>query len=274
MANFIKTFQNIEVPALGFGTFELTGQTCIAGVIDALNIGYRHIDTAQMYNNEQEVGKAIKDSGIARDEIFVTTKIWYTNLEENRLLKSFQRSLRSLKMDYVDLLLIHWPSPDNYPLDKTLGAMFSLKEQGKVKSVGVSNFPSSLLKTAMQYGPIFADQVEYHPYLDQSGLLQLTKRNDAALTAYCPLAKGKTVRDEILTQIGKKYGKSASQVALRWLIQQDNVLAIPRSSKHEHRVSNFEIFDFSLTEDEMREIYQLERGGRMIDPVFGPQWES
>lgn len=264
--------QGIEVPKIGFGTFGLTGSTCKEGVKDALSIGYRHIDTARMYGNEEAVGQGIAESGLAREAIFLTTKLWHDELKHDQVISNAEESLQSLKTDYLDLLLIHWPSTQEVPLYETLEAFQQLKSQGKVKQFGVSNFPAGLLEKALAIAPIFCNQVEYHPYLGQERLLKLATQKDLLLTGYCPLGKGKVPEDPNLTKIGEQYGKTASQVALRWLYQQPNVAAIPRSGSHEHRVNNFDIFDFSLNEEEVQAISALNQGERMINPAFAPEW--
>jgi len=268
----IKNIQNYQVPALGFGTYLLKGRDCTEGVLDAMEIGYRHVDTAQMYHNEAEVGQALEQSVIPRDEIFLTTKIWHENLEPERLRRTFEQSLNQLKTSYVDLLLIHWPSPSGYPLSKTLETMFELKSNGNVRNVGVSNFTPSLVKEAMEVGPVFTNQVEYHPFLDQTTLLGIARSGESSITAYRPVAGGTVVEDETLQLIGEQYGKSGAQVALRWLLQQDEVLAIPKSGSHQRRVENFQVFDFELTDEDMRRITKLDRGERMINPDFAPAW--
>lgn len=267
-----KTIRNQTIPGLGFGTFELTGQTCREAVADALSIGYRHIDTARMYGNEEQVGLGIQDAGISRDDFFLTTKIWYTDLHANQLRNELEASLQELQTDYVDLLLIHWPNPE-IPLEETLKSMMALQQEGKTRHVGVSNFPTKLVKEAVRIAPLFCNQVEYHPYLGQQKLIDQAREHDFLLTAYCPLAKGRVFQDDVLREIGAAHGKTVGQVALRWLIQQENVAAIPRSSSHQHRKENFEVFDFELSEEEMSRINQLDRQERLIDPGFAPEWD-
>jgi len=266
-----REIKNEPVPALGFGTWELQSKAAYDAVADALAIGYRHIDTAQGYENETEVGQAIAESGIGREQLFLTTKIWFEKLSGPDVVSSTEESLRKLQTDYVDLLLIHWPTSD-FVLHETLDTLFQLQKEGKVKHVGVSNFTPKLLKAALGMGEIFCNQVEYHPYLAQQRLHDLCRERKLLLTAYCPLAKGRTVNDPVLARIGKKHGKTAAQVALRWLVQQSHVAAIPRSANHEHRVQNFNIFDFSLDSREMHEIHGLARGERLINPPIAPAW--
>ena len=262
-----------QVPALGFGTFALKEKACQEAIADAIAIGYRHIDTAKSYENEQDVGQGIRDSGVDRDELFITTKIWYTDLVRTNVLSAVDDSLRQLQTGYVNLLLIHWPS-DEVPLKETLDAMTEVQKQGKARLIGVSNFPPSLLRKAFELAPIVCNQVEYHPYLGQSALINIIREHGAVLTAYAPLAQGAVQEDAALQSIGKNYGKTPSQVALRWLVQQDHVAAIPKASSHEHRVANFDIFDFSLTDDEMDQIYNLSRRERLVNPHWAPVWDE
>jgi len=260
-----------RIPALGFGTYNIRGKDCIEGVKDAISLGYRHIDTAQMYENEDEVGKGIQESEVNRTSLFLTTKVWYTNLKSKALQEAAHKSLRRLQTDYIDLLLIHWPN-DNVPLEESLGAMSKLKEEGKVKHIGVSNFTPTLIDEAIKLAPIICNQVEYHPYLDQSTLMQKMAQHNLFLTAYCPIAKGKVLEDEVLQEIGKKYNKTAPQVALRWHMQQTDVAAIPRSSKRKRRKENLHVFDFELTSEEMQQISEKRGDNRMINPGWAPDW--
>lgn len=261
-----------QIPALGFGTYRLKGKDCRDAVTDAISLGYRHIDTARMYDNETEVGRGIRDSSVNRDDVFVTTKIWYTDLARQDIIHGLEDSLRQLQTDYVNLTLIHWPTPE-MNLEESLGALMELQQQGKTRLIGVSNFPSALLKEALSIAPIVCNQVEYHPYLAQDALLDIAQERRLMLTAFCPLAKGEVLQDNKLKQIGEKYGKSAAQITLRWLVQQENVVAIPKAASREHRVTNLDIFDFSLTEDEMSQIHQLNRNHRLSNPSWAPVWD-
>ncbi len=267
-----KTFQNSRVPALGFGTWQVQDSSCREAVADALAIGYRHIDTAQAYENEEAVGQAIAESGIDRDELFVTTKIAVHNLPPPRVRMSSEESLSKLGLDHVDLLLIHWPTEDMH-LEAILDVMMELQREGKVRHIGVSNFPVALLQQAIDHAPIFCDQVEYHAYLGQGPLLETCSEHDIMLTAYSPIAKGKLIDDEVLKEIGDRYHKSTVQVALRWLLQQDQVTTIPKAASPKHRRANFDVFDFELTGGEMEAISALERGHRILDPAFAPEWD-
>ena len=262
-----------QVPALGLGTFSLKGKVCQEAVADAITIGYRHLDTAQSYENEHDVGLGIQQSGIDRDELFVTTKVWYTDLKRDQVLRATDDSLSQLQTDYVNLLLVHWPS-EQVPLQETLDALKEVQQQGKARLIGVSNFPPAMLKQAFSLAPIVCNQVEYHPYLGQSALINMVREHHAMLTAYSPVAQGAVQDDATLREIGERYGKSPSQVALRWLMEQENVAAIPRASSHAHRVANFDIFDFSLTDDEMETIYGLSRRERLVNPHWAPVWDE
>ena len=266
-----QSIQGKKVPALGFGTYRLTGEHCRESVKDALSIGYRHIDTAQSYDNEEEVGSALRDFGIGRDEIFLTTKIGVDNLEPDGVLSSTAESLRKLKVDYVDLLLIHWPT-DRVPLEETLDAMLQLKGAGKTRHIGVSNFTPELVERALAKTDIFSNQVEYHPFLGQGELHELARSKDFLLTAYSPIARGKVRQDETLQKIAAHHGKSTAQVALRWLIQHDKVAAIPKAGDPDHRRQNFGIFDFELSDEEMQQVTSLGRDDRIVDPSWGPAW--
>lgn len=264
------------IPALGFGTWELRDAQARHMVEAALEIGYRHIDTAQMYGNEAEVGAALRASGLKRDELFVTTKIWPDRFRSGDLQRSVVESLGRLQLDAVDLLLLHWPNPD-VPLPETMAALNDCAEHGWARHIGVSNFPAALLAEATRLSgrPLVTDQVEYHPFLSQRTVLEACRTNGMALTAYCPLARGRVFEDPTLARIAQRHGKTAGQVALRWLVQQEGVVAIPRSSRVEHARANFQIFDFSLSAPEMAEIAALGKPEGRIVAVGGsvPAWD-
>ncbi len=262
-----------EVPALGFGTYKLKDKIGAEAVSDAIAIGYRHIDTAEAYDNEEAVGQGIRDSGVARDELFVTTKIWYDHLKHDALIKAAETSLKKLRTDYVDLLLIHWPNKD-VAMKEPLEALTELMQQGKVKLIGVSNFTCEMVDKAAALAPVACNQVEYHPFLSQQEMLKTIRGNDMFLTAYCPIAKGKVLDHETIKDIGAKYKKNAAQITLRWHVQQQHVAAIPKSSSAERRRENFEIFDFELTQQEMQAITALgSPEGRLVDPSWAPTWD-
>lgn len=265
-----------KIPKLGFGTWQLKGQECVTSVLDAFEIGYRHIDTAQAYENEAEVGRAITESGIVREDIFLTTKIWRDKFKPVDLKHSLKESLEKLQTAYVDLLLLHWPVPE-VPLEETLSALKEVNEAGKARLIGVSNFTVDLMRQAVEDcdAPVVNNQVEYHPYLDQTPVLDYACENGMFVTAYSPIARGDVVKDKKLKEIGEKYGKSPVQVTLRWLTQQNGVAAIPKAASREHAESNFDIFDFTLTDEEMSEIFGLARAdGRLISPEWSPKWDT
>lgn len=269
-----KNIQGIDVPEIGLGTYKLHDRDCTNAVRMALDIGYRHIDTAQMYKNEREIGEAINISTVPREDIFLATKIWHTNLDADDVLQTTEDSLRNLDTPYVDLLMIHWPN-DQYDLRDTIEAMLVLRDQGKAMNIGVSNFPLSLLQKANEEirAPIFCNQVEFHPFIDQLDLLDYAIENDIMLTAYAPLAQGSVMENKTLQKIGESHGKSPSQISLRWLIEQENVVAIPKATSKEHLKENFEIFDFQLTDDEFEQIDMLDKSTRLVNPSFAPDWE-
>jgi len=263
-----------EVPALGFGTWQIEGEKCTESVENALEIGYRHIDTAQAYGNEEYVGKGIKNSDVDREDIWLTTKVWRDNLNRESLKESVEESLEKLQTEYVDLLLIHWPF-EEMDLEAVLEELNELVEEGKARNIGISNFNTEQIDEAAELSdkPIFTNQVEYHPFLSQEDVLEKCRKEGMMLTAYSPLARGDVLENETLQGIGEKYGKSEAQVALRWLIQQDDVVGIPKASSPEHQEANFEIFDFELEEEEMEEISELARDDRKVDPDFAPEWD-
>ena len=263
-----------RIPAIGLGTWELRGRTCARVVEQALRLGYRHIDTAQVYENESEVGEGLRASGVSRGDVFVTTKVWTTHFAPNDLERSTKESLAKLRLAQVDLLLLHWPNP-RIPLPETLGALAHVKKLGLARHIGVSNFTVALIEEAVVAcpEPLVCDQVEYHPYLDQTKVLDACMRHGMALVAYSPIAKGRIKNDKVLAGMGEKYRKTAAQVCLRWLVQQ-NVAAIPRTSKIERLSENIEIFDFELSDDEMRQISAFGSAkGRLTDFGFAPKWD-
>jgi 2,5-diketo-D-gluconate reductase B len=263
-----------NIPLLGLGTWDIRGDACKRIVEQALRLGYRHVDTAQAYENEREVGEGVRNSGVPRDQIHVTTKVWWTQLAPADLLRSTRESLARLKLDYVDLLLIHWPNP-SVPLDHTIAALCKAKREGMTKYVGISNFPTALIDQAVQYStePLATNQVEMHPYLDQSKVLAACKANGISVTAYSPIVRGKAGDDPVLQKVGRAHKKSAAQVCLRFLLQQE-IIAIPRTSKVERLSENSEVFDFELSPAEIAEIRGLAKpDGRMISPSWAPEWD-
>lgn len=254
------TVQGTDIPALGFGTAPMKGATSRSAVAHAIEVGYRHIDTAQMYENEAAVGTAIEHTEVDREDLFLVTKIHRRNLAYEDVLSSVATSLDRLDT-WIDLLLIHAPS-SQIPVSESIEAMNDLQTEGQVDHIGVSNFSVDQLQSAMEASatPILTNQVKYHPYHRQDALLQFCLENDVCLTAYSPLAKGRVVGDGVLQEIGERYGKTEAQVCLRWLIQQDQVVAIPKAASAEHRTENIDIFDFQLTAEEMDRIFELNGG--------------
>lgn len=250
--------QGTAVPALGLGTYRLRGKAAESTVREAIELGYRHIDTAEYYENQAAIGAAIEEAAVDREELFVTTKIWHTNLEAAAAKQSARASLAKLGLETIDLLLIHWPS-DRVPIEETIGAMNELQAAGRVDHIGVSNFSIDQLEAAIEASrtPIFTNQVEYNPYTSRPELHDFSVENDILLTAYSPLAKGTVIDDPVLESIGDRYGKSPAQVTLRWLCQQKNVAAIPKATSRAHLEANREINDFELTDEEMTEIASL-----------------
>lgn len=265
--------QDEKVPAIGLGTWQLT-EKCAKAVENALNIGYRHVDTAQAYGNEAEVGEGIQNSDVDREEIWLTTKLWRDNLNREDLKDSVDESLEKLKTDHLDLLLIHWRFP-GMNLEVVLNEMNELVDAGKVRNIGISNFTTRQIDRAQELSrhQLLTDQVEYHPFLNQDEVLEKCRENGMMMTAYSPLARGEALGNQKIQEIGEKYGKSEAQVSLRWLIQQEKVCAIPKASSEIHQEENLAVFDFELNPDEMEEISELARGERKVDPSFAPNWE-
>lgn len=257
---------DVLMPALGFGTWQLENGTAVPLVEKALEVGYRHIDTAQIYGNERDVGAGIRNSGVNRDEIFLTTKVWIDKFHDGDLQRSAEKSLEKLGVDHVDLLLLHWPKPEA-PLAETLKALNEVQSRGLTRAIGLSNFPSALLEEAakLSEAPIANDQVEYHPYLSIKALKAKADALGVSITAWSPLAQGKVAQDPVLVEIGRAHGKTPGQVTLRWIIQQ-GIIAIPRTKNPARIEENFDILDFALSDDEMTRIHALARpDGRLGD---------
>jgi 2,5-diketo-D-gluconate reductase B len=265
-----------RIPLLGLGTWDLRGRVCARIVEQALRLGYRHIDTAEMYDNEHEVGEGLHSSGVKRSAIFVATKIWPTHFAPRQLERAARDCLVRLRLSEVDLLLLHWPNPQ-IPLAETLGALGKVRRDGLARHIGVSNFTAALVEQATQLSgeTLVCDQVECHPYLDQTKVIAACRQHGMAVIAYSPIARGNARNDEVLARIGKRHNKTAAQVCLRFLVQQD-IVVIPRTSKVERLAENAAIFDFALGDGEMTDISALaRRGGRMVDWAFSgrPQWD-
>lgn len=263
-----------RIPTLGMGTMTLKGETCVNAVSAALKLGYRHLDTAERYGNEVEVGEGLRASGIDRKDVFVTTKVYWDKLAPADFHKSFDESLQKLKLPWVDLLLIHWPSK-TVPLADTMPALCGAKRDGRARHVGIANFTLPLIEEAVRLAtePLVTNQIEVHPYLDQSKVIAACRKHGISITAYCPLARGQVPGDAVLAGIGQRHGKTASQVALRWLVQQ-GIVVIPRSSKPERLAENMALFDFALSDAEMAEIARLRRpDSRVVNPPHAPKWD-
>ena len=263
-----------RIPIVGLGTWDLRGKVCARMVEAALRMGYRHIDTAAMYGNEEAVGDGVRACGLKRDEVFLTTKIWQSDLAPRDLERSTRDSLAKLKLPYVDLLLVHWPNP-SIPLPGTIGALCKMKREGLARHVGVSNFTVALIEEAVRHAtePLVCNQIECHPYIDQSKVTAASRKHNMAVTAYSPIARGRAKADAVLARIGKAHGKTAAQVCLRFLVQQ-GIVVIPRTSNPARLAENFALFDFELSAAQMSEIAVLANPrGRIVDWSGSPTWD-
>ena len=266
-----------NIPALGFGTFRMPGPDVLRILPKALELGFRHVDTAQIYGNEAEVGEVIAKSGIPRADIFLTTKVWVDKYRHKDLIASVDESLKKLQTDHVDLLLLHWPKSE-VSLAERIGALNEVRQAGKVRHIGVSNFNTALMAEAVKLSdaPIANNQIEYHPYLDQSKVIAAARKDGISITAYYLMADGKVPQDEVLKEIGSRHGKTAAQVALRWAVQQKDVIALSKTATESRLQENFDIFGFALTEKEMQAIHELARpDGRIVNPGhLAPEWDN
>jgi 2,5-diketo-D-gluconate reductase B len=263
-----------RIPAIGLGTWDLRGRTCARMVEQALRLGYRHVDTAEMYGNEREVGEGLRASGIARQDVFITTKVWQDHLAPREFEHATKESLARLRLSELDLLLIHWPNP-RIPLADTIGVLCRMKREGLTRHIGVSNFTLDLVARAVKLAtePLVTNQIEWHPYIDQSKVVEACRRHGLCVTAYSPIARGRAVDDDTLRAIGQRHRKSAGQVCLRFLIQ-EGAIVIPRTSKRERLAENIAIFDFELAPDEMEEIRKLAHPrGRIVNWSGSPDWD-
>jgi diketogulonate reductase-like aldo/keto reductase len=265
-----------EIPAIGLGTWDLRGETVVRSVLAALDAGYRHIDTAAMYANETQIGEAIRAHAVPRNEIFITTKVWPSDVADGALQRSAEASLRRLQVDRVDLLLIHWPSA-TIPLKEQIAALCDAKRRGFTRHIGVSNFPVRYVEAAVAFAdePLVTNQVEHHPWLDQSRLFEACRKHGLSITSYSPIGKGKRLTQPVLQELARAKGKTPAQMTLRWHIQQPMNIAIPRSSKPERIAENIAIFDFTLTPQEMAQISSLAHSkGRMLSPMVPLDWDG
>jgi diketogulonate reductase-like aldo/keto reductase len=262
------------IPILGLGTWDLRGKVCSRIVEQALRLGYRHVDTAQSYDNEREVGEGIRASGVSREQLFLTTKVWWTNFASGALERSVAESLARLKLPYVDLLLLHWPNAA-VPLKESFDALHKVKSEGLTRHIGISNFTVALVEEAISVAsdPIVNNQIEMHPFIDQRKVIAACSKRGISVTAYSPIARGAVTKNDTINKIGKAYGKTAAQVSLRYLVQQ-GVIAIPATTRVERLSENFDIFDFELSDAEMNTIRALgSRDGRTINPSWSPTWD-
>jgi len=266
--------QGISLPRLGLGTFRMQGDGCRAAVESALVLGYRHIDTAEMYGNEEQIGAAIAAAGVARRDLHVTTKVWNENLAPDAIRRAFDASLKKLKLDQIDLYLVHWPAK-NMNLHQMFETLLKLKQEGRTRAIGVANFNIALLRTVVEEieAPIACNQVEYHVMLDQTPLRKYMAAKSIPLVAYCPLAQGRVATDETLLAIGAKHGASAAQVALKWLLDQDDVAAIPKASRAESQKANLDALNVGLDDEDRQAIAGLPKNKRCVNPGFSPAWD-
>ncbi|WP_394779964.1 aldo/keto reductase [Undibacterium sp.] len=272
--NTIQT-QGISFPSLGLGTFRMEGEDCRIAVESALELGYRHIDTAAMYNNEEAVGAAIAASNVARKDLHVTTKVWHTNLAPDAIIRSFDTSLDKLKLEYVDLFMVHWPSKE-MDLAAVFETLAKLKEQGRIRAMGVCNFTVELLRTAIEDigAPIACNQIEYHVLLDQTPVRSYLASKGIPIVAYCPLAQGKLADNEALAAIAARHGATPAQVALKWLLDQEGVAAIPKAQRPQSQQANLDALKLVLDDDDRRAIAQLQKDKRFVNPPFAPAWDK
>jgi 2,5-diketo-D-gluconate reductase B len=250
----------------------LSGRECSDGVADALAAGYRHVDTAAMYGNEEEVGQGLRSAGVDRSEVLLATKVWPDDLTPERVRRSLERSLSALGTDYVDLFLIHWPNP-RIPLAATLEAMTGLRDEGRTREIGVSNFTSAQFREALDLGPVIVNQVEYHPFLDQSAVLEVCGERDVELTAYRPLVKGAALEHPVIRSIAAQHGATPAQVVLAWLIGQEHVSAVPKASSPERRRENLGALELELTPEERARVDALPKDRRAVHTQWAPDWD-
>src|SRR5260221_2808723 len=266
--------QGISLPRLGLGTFRMQGDACRAAVESALRLGYRHLDTAEMYGNEDAIGAVLAASHLARNELHVTTKVWNENLAPDAIRRSFDASCKKLRLDHIDLYLVHWPSR-NMNLPVVFETLLKLKQEGRTRAIGVANFNTALLKTVVEdiKAPIACNQIEYHVMLDQTKVARYLAAKSIPLVAYAPLAQGRAASDQTLISIGRKHGASAAQVALKWLLDQDGVAAIPKASRAESQQANLDALKLKLDDEDRKTIAALPKDKRFVNPGFAPAWD-
>jgi len=269
------TTQGVAIPRLGFGTFRMPGTDAQPVVESALALGYRHIDTAAMYENEAAVGAAIATAGVARDELFITTKVWHDQLGPEALHRAFDASLGKLGLDYVDLYMIHWPSRD-MDMAATLDALMSLRQRGLTRAIGVCNFNLPMLHRALEEirAPIASVQLEYHPFLSQAPMLAYLRQKGIPLTAYAPLAQGRAADDPTLAALGARHGCSAAQMAVAWLLDQPGVAVIPKAARPESQRANLDALAVRIDDEDRAAIAALPKDQRFVRPPFAPDWDA
>ncbi|MDA9406429.1 aldo/keto reductase [Bradyrhizobium sp. CCBAU 45384] len=274
MKNNVITSRQLNMPKLGLGTWPMVGEDCTRAVLQALDIGYRHVDTAAAYENEDAVGRALAETDVPRELIHVTSKVWWDKLAPTDMRRSFDNTLRALRSEYVDLFLIHWPAKD-WDLPRTIETLVALKEQGRARNIGVANFPLPLLRQVVEGmgAPLAAIQVEYHVTLGQRHLLQFAREHDMALTAYSPLMRSKAPQMPALVRIAEKHGVLPTQVALKWLVDQPNVAAIPKASSKANQSSNLASLKVQLDDEDRALIASLPKDQRVVSPEYAPQWD-
>ena len=264
-----------RIPTIGLGTMTLKEDVCVQAVRTALQLGYRHLDTAAFYGNEKENGEGLRQSGVKREEVFITTKVRENNLTPDNFVRSLEQSLANLQLPYVDLLLIHWNNKD-IPFEMSIGSLCKAKKEGKATHVGVANFTTTMLDQAwaVTTEPLVCNQIEMHPFINQDKVLAACQKYGMAVVAYCPIARGKVPGAEALERIGKAHGKTSAQVSLRYLVQR-GVSAIPRTATPQHLKENLDVFDFALTDAEMAELKALNATNmRVVNPPHAPQWDT
>ncbi len=265
-----------NIPAIGLGTWTLRGGECTRLVEAALDVGYRHVDTAIMYENEEAVGEGLRASPVPREDIFLTSKVWYTDIAAGKLQRAAEASLRRLRSDYLDLILIHWPNPA-VPLTDSIGALNAVRRSGLARHIGVSNFTLPLIAeaTAISEAPLACNQVEYHPYLDQTKVHAACRAAGMAMVSYCPIYRGGPLFEEsAVMAAAQAHQRTPAQIVLRWQVQQDGVVAIPRTTRTERLAENLAIFDFALSDAEMAAISKLRSANeRICDYDFSPRWD-
>lgn len=273
--NAVIETQGIRLPKLGLGTYRMQGELCRQAVESALALGYRHIDTAEMYGNEDAVGAAIVGAGIARGDLHVTTKVWNDNLAPDAIRRSFDASLKKLRLDYVDLYLVHWPSP-KMDLPAIFETLARLKDRKLVRAIGVCNFNVALLRQVIEEigAPIACNQIEYHVLLDQTAVRNYLRPKNIPITAYCPLAQGRLAEHPQLAEIARKHGAAPAQVALKWLLDQEGVAAIPKAQRRESQQANLDAWKLTLDDADRRVIAGLPKNQRLVNPGFAPAWDK